>query len=591
MSNNCPNWLEYPIDVLGLSHRSYNALRRFGIHTLGQLAICFKYGDLQKVRNIGVKIEAEISEKLIAYLTNLPYSTTESTMHSDEEKVTAPILEPVENRQPQSVLYPSWHFHSALNLGLSPRLFHLLQRNGINTLGKVVSLIEMSDPKDSAIRGLGPKHLANLRTALSAYKVNLPESAFTLVEFSISLTEPMHPETNIASECTAMPERIQDWLASLHKERSREILSWRYGLEREPLTLEEIGRKLGRTRERVRQIERQALEYLTNSKYIALIAEVVTALELAFDEAGGVLTNNEAVAIVTSLFPQGIRALGLLSLFAHISEEFKFDNKADVWVWGKTSVAEIQAQIREILKTMPSMNENALVAYLQQADPGLKGKLIVACLRTHPDLERREDGTVVFKEWARNRTGAIIHALRQIGRPAHYTEITRVVNQLIPEMQAHPHNIHAQMQRLPGAFVWVESGTYGLAEWGLERSEFYADIVERALRECGHPLSIQEMLTRVCDVRDCKESTVAMLLTLNPRFRQFSGSVYGLAEWRDDEFPNPSYREKRLLAAIADDKFLNRHKSKPNMIQTLRDIDELLGTARSRCNTIDFPLS
>lgn len=46
-------------------------------------------------------------------------------------------------------------------------------------------------------------------------------------------------------------------------EREREILSGRFGLStREPDTLEDIGRRLGVTRERVRQIERRALDKL-----------------------------------------------------------------------------------------------------------------------------------------------------------------------------------------------------------------------------------------------------------------------------------------------------------------------------------------
>jgi len=52
-------------------------------------------------------------------------------------------------------------------------------------------------------------------------------------------------------------------------EREREVLRLRYGLSNEePRSLEEIGRRLGLTRERVRQIESQALQRLAVSREI-----------------------------------------------------------------------------------------------------------------------------------------------------------------------------------------------------------------------------------------------------------------------------------------------------------------------------------
>jgi RNA polymerase primary sigma factor len=58
--------------------------------------------------------------------------------------------------------------------------------------------------------------------------------------------------------------------------REQEIVRMRYGLdpEQEPKSLEEIGRRLGITRERVRQIETQALQRLAEQREIAALSPV-----------------------------------------------------------------------------------------------------------------------------------------------------------------------------------------------------------------------------------------------------------------------------------------------------------------------------
>jgi RNA polymerase primary sigma factor len=58
-------------------------------------------------------------------------------------------------------------------------------------------------------------------------------------------------------------------------EREREVVKLRYGMDgdRDPQSLDEIGRTLGLTRERVRQIEMQALARLAEHREVAALAE------------------------------------------------------------------------------------------------------------------------------------------------------------------------------------------------------------------------------------------------------------------------------------------------------------------------------
>jgi RNA polymerase primary sigma factor len=57
-------------------------------------------------------------------------------------------------------------------------------------------------------------------------------------------------------------------------EREQLVIKLRYGLdgEEDPKSLEQIGRKLGITRERVRQIETQALQRLAQQREVAALS-------------------------------------------------------------------------------------------------------------------------------------------------------------------------------------------------------------------------------------------------------------------------------------------------------------------------------
>jgi RNA polymerase primary sigma factor len=75
-------------------------------------------------------------------------------------------------------------------------------------------------------------------------------------------------EVEVSLRCQALAEA----LAAL-SDRERRVLILRYGLDdAEPKTLEEIGRRLGLTRERVRQIETEALKRLARLREMEAVA-------------------------------------------------------------------------------------------------------------------------------------------------------------------------------------------------------------------------------------------------------------------------------------------------------------------------------
>ena len=81
--------------------------------------------------------------------------------------------------------------------------------------------------------------------------------------------EPL-PEEHV--EVSLRSQALMLALSSL-PDRERQVLVLRYGLvDEEPKTLEEIGKRLGLTRERVRQIELESLRRLANLREMQLVA-------------------------------------------------------------------------------------------------------------------------------------------------------------------------------------------------------------------------------------------------------------------------------------------------------------------------------
>ena len=104
-------------------------------------------------------------------------------------------------------------------------------------------------------------HIANTHVSLDEpYSTDQDDTS--LVDYLQDDSSPMPDE---ATYGRALSDDMEKALATL-SERERQILSMYFGLSREePLTLEEIGKELGLTRERIRQIKEKAIIRLRHS--------------------------------------------------------------------------------------------------------------------------------------------------------------------------------------------------------------------------------------------------------------------------------------------------------------------------------------
>jgi hypothetical protein len=135
--------------------------------------------------------------------------------------------------------------------------------------------------------------------------------------------------------------------------------------------------------------------------------------------------------------------------------------------------------------------------------------------------------------------------------------------------------IHAQLGRYTNLFVWVRlRGTYGLKEWGLEDTLSYVDAAAYILEAAGHPLTLEQVLERLPEVRPYFDhSSVIITLSTHSRFRSFPGNNYGLAEWTN--LSNESSFDDLFGSQLAQWQAEFDHAKAKNSFDTQSEVDTI----------------
>lgn len=441
-----PAWAEEPIEALDLSKRSYNALKRSQIKTLGELSRLSE-ADLYRIRNLGVTSIREIIRKRAEFRHAIdrgqmqPVAASMATVPSDPDCGDGVVSIPV------------------VALGLSVRPARVLMRIGVTRTSELCS---MTREQLLAADGLGGTSLREIERVLAGHGLGLKES----------LALPLFQEP------TVVPDSLEAWLDVCLDQldsRRKEVIVLRYGLlSGHPLTLEETGNIIGVTRERIRQIEMKAMRplYHRNVKQRLEVLSCFYAERVASN--GGVMTTSDLAADLGARYPAGkLNSIAFarftLPLCRGIEE---FDD--DLWVLPDLNRHQyrciergIQNYLTKVGHPLPCkdllLHMGKELAAESEATP-----LIRACLRTSPKL-RLVGEWCLLSMWERSEKAAwVLATLYHLGRPAHFTRVTSAVGSLAPQIgEMTDHSVHSMLLRLPEA-VRTGAGTFALRSWGIQ---------------------------------------------------------------------------------------------------------------------------
>ena len=323
-------------------------------------------------------------------------------------------------------------------------------------------------------------------------------------------------------------------------EREREVIISRHGLESgQSETLEKIGRKLNLTRERVRQIEKEALNKLRKQ---ALPRELTKAVELIYqilEEGGGIATQKKLLDTLlptktTTTEKDILFVFQLSDQFKHMKENQSYKASWHLQVLDASSLEKIITDVLLILND--SKKSVKLDEIMGKLTAGTDLHLSRDALRSYLEVSKKV-GQNIFGEWGVS-TWAEINpkdvgdkaylVLVQNGEPQHYQKITEMINkQKFDPKQAHSETVHNELIK-DKRFVLVGRGIYALKKWGYKKGTV-ADVIEDVIKKADEPLSKSAIIEAVLTQRLVKKNTISVGLSNKKRFIKTSDQKYNLA--------------------------------------------------------------
>ncbi len=129
----------------------------------------------------------------------------------------------------------------------------------------------------------------------------------------------------------------------------------------------------------------------------------------------------------------------------------------------------------------------------------------------------------------KNIRDKIFVILESKGKPMHFSDIAKAIKDSdFKRKDVTTQAIHNELIK-DKRFVLIGRGIYALEAWGYKRGTV-ADIIAGVLKEAGEPLHRDEIVKRVLENRQVKETTILLNLQSKPQFKRTAKATYEFSE-------------------------------------------------------------
>jgi hypothetical protein len=338
------------------------------------------------------------------------------------------------------------------------------------------------------------------------------------------------------------PKTLKTLLAALNP-RQKDIIVGRFAIEKpgEGETLAAIGERFGITRERVRQIEKSALEALKKEALASTAcAQILNLCKKQLKDAGGVLSQKTLLETSRKSI-EGLNENNLALLVAASNALNFYKEDENFWPFYYLTENDLAAATDFIdgwTKFLRDSKQKVIGGpYQTHLANFAKARKIAKnyaenYLNISKKIHSNPYGDIGLKEWPEifpsTTRDKIYLVLKKHGEPLHFEDIARTINKIgfgaRPALAPTVHNELIKDER----FVLVGRGTYALREHGYEPG-IAREIIQKVLKKHG-PLSKDEVIAHVSKQRFFKPNTILINLQNRNYFERLQNGKYTLRE-------------------------------------------------------------
>ncbi len=338
-----------------------------------------------------------------------------------------------------------------------------------------------------------------------------------------------------------VPEVVSQLLRLLSP-KERMVIERRYNLDHtHKATLEEIGKHFKVTRERIRQIEKSALQKLRRNVFTTPLSSLFTLATEVIIEHGGVMKQdlfyNELIRRIMNSGSADVDSLSLAfeldPAYVVVGNTIKLHPYIRLQHISDDAITEVCATATRLLEEKSDVSpKNEFVREvfnLHQAKANVSPAFIESSLHLDKNIKVLPEGFGLYS-WRhihpRTLRDKIFFILREARKPMHFVDIAnKIIEMRFDTKHVNLQAVHNELIRCSD-FVLIGRGIYALKEWGYQ-SGTVMDVIESILRQYGE-MEQEEIVKSVLERRQVKRITILLALKNSDTFVRTGRKRYKL---------------------------------------------------------------